>query len=543
LKFLEATKALTELRGGEALPMLLAMSGTPDQLVLYLRAHAARAGLDAKIETLSFGTMAQFLRMPECRHDHELFLLLPWDFVPESNWRSATAIPISDWDAIRGRAAEFANLLSRRSQARFAYLPAPIPPIFAAYSENRRLEAEVSGLAAVLNAVQLSPSDFSLGSYLASGAPISGPNLSRIAEALVGLSLARPSSTYKVLATDADNTLWAGVVGEDGPGGVIAEPNGNGFRHFVYQGFLRRLKASGILLAVVSRNDEDMVRAPLASGRMPLDEQDFVVVRADYGMKSDHLKAISELLNLSTESIVFVDDNHIEIAQVREALPEISCQLFPADDRDLPGFFDQLARIFDRPQLTDEDLRRTEMYRSRAIPRHTPEMGSVRDYLIDLQMELTIHARTVANLARALQLINKTNQFTLNGVRLTQEQLEGILDEGGRLYSASLADRAGSHGEILVCLIDSRGKVVAFVMSCRVFQRRVEFAFLAWLLSKWNGPSVYFEFVATDRNSPFRDFLADPAFAMVDGKWNIDVDRFVMEHSSDSSLFLVQEDL
>jgi FkbH-like protein len=537
LTFLEAKKVLAALRDAEKLPFLMAMSGTPDQLELYLRAHAARTGVDAQVEVLPFGTLGQHLFSEST--GAEVFLILPWDLAPECDWRLGMSGAVADVDAILARAEQVAVLLAKRKQARLAYLPAPIPPLCAVWSDSVRLAAGRTALAARAGAALVSPQHFSLATYLANGAPVAGGALSTVAEVLVDLLLIPPSVTFKVVATDADNTLWAGLVGDDGVGGVSAEPHGRAFRHFVYQGFLLRLKAAGILLAVVSRNDEDMVRAALDSGRMPLKVEDFVAIRANYGAKSDHVRALAESLNLGVDSIVFVDDNLVELAEVASATPGVTCQAFPAKDEDLPAFLDRLALLFDRRSVTEEDAERTEMYRRR-MAMHPPTEGTgLVDFLKDLSMVLTLHDRTNADWTRAHQLINKTNQFNLNGRRMDESEVAKVLAEGGRMFTATLDDRNGSHGEIVACLVDRHGKVQALVMSCRVFQRRVEYAFLLWLLGHWQGPVLTFAFSATERNEPFRNFVADPAFADSGECWTLDGGAFIAAHADDLSLYTI----
>ena len=538
MTFLEAKKVLAALRNAEKLPFLMAMSGTPDQLELYLRAHAARTGLDAQVGVLPFGTLGQHLFSEAT--GTELFLLLPWDLAPECDWRSGMSGTLADVDSIMARAEKVAAVLTKR-KARLAYLPAPIPPLCAASSNNVRLSTELTTLAVRAGAVLIPAQRFSLASYLASGAPVAGDALSAVAKVLIDLLLAPPSGTFKVVATDADNTLWAGLVGEDGVGAVSAEPHGTGFRHFVYQGFLLRLKAAGILLAVISRNDEDMVRAPLDSGSMPLKIADFVAIRAGYGAKSDHVRDLAECLNLGADSVVFIDDNPVELAEVASAVPGITCQAFPSKDDDLPAFLDRLALLFDRRSVTAEDVERTEMYRRR-VAAHSPTEGAgLMDFLKGLDMVLTLRDRTNDDWTRAHQLINKTNQFNLNGRRFDESQVATVLADGGRMFTAVLDDRAGSHGEIIACLIDRDGMVHALVMSCRVFQRRVEYAFLLWLLSHWQGPALSFAFSATERNEPLRIFLADPAFADCGEFWTLNGAAFTATRATDLSLFTIRE--
>src|SRR5439155_5651245 len=163
--------------------------------------------------------------------------------------------------------------------------------------------------------------------------------------------------------------------------------------------------------------------------------------------------------------------------------------------------------------------------------------ADVTAFLRSLEMKLTVHDRSIGDRARVVQLINKTNQFNLNGRRVADEDVGRAIALGGRLYSATLEDRSGSHGEVLACLVSRDGVIRSFVMSCRVLQRRVEYAFLAWLSSQ---PDLLggLDFSATARNEPFQKFLAEPAFSRPDdGPARFDAPRFAAAHAGDLSLF------
>jgi FkbH-like protein len=169
------------------------------------------------------------------------------------------------------------------------------------------------------------------------------------------------------------------------------------------------------------------------------------------------------------------------------------------------------------------------------------EGADLTGFLQGLNMSLTIHDRSRGDRTRAVQLINKTNQFNLNGRRVTDDDVGVVLGDGGKLYTALLEDRTGSHGEIFSCLIDHRGTVQSLVMSCRVFQRRVEHAFFTWLAAR-NNPKLQLAFAETPRNEPIQRFLEDPAFRRNgDGMVSADLASFAHNHAGDLSLFTIVE--
>lgn len=538
MNFLEARRIVAEFRGGEPLPFLLGMSGTADPLVLYLRAAGAKRGCQVAVRMLPFGTLGQALLGPP-GGEREVFLLLPWDLVPEADWRSGLPAGELDLAGLRDRAASQALRFQRR-KARLVYIPAELPPLLPHPDDNRALELYLEQLALECGARMLPASSFSLGGYLSSGCPVGGSAQGLVAEAVIAAVL-EEETPGKVLVTDLDNVMWSGVIAEDGLEGIAFGAEGAGYRHFVYQTMLARLREQGVLLAAVSRNDPEVALEPLRNGRMKLGEEDFVAVVASYHAKSAQIRELASRLNLGLDAFVFVDDNPVELAEVGAELPEVHALEFPGRDDGLPALLERLSRLFARRDLTHEDRERTAMYRSRlaGMAPSDAEGADLTAFLRDLAMKLTIHDRSAGDRIRAVQLINKTNQFNLNGRRWTDEEVAGVLGAGGRLYTASLGDRHGQHGEILACLISADGVVESLVMSCRVFQRRVEHAFMVWLASR-PEPPVRFAYAQTDRNGPLRSFLEDEGFSARAGGVAFDAVGFSAAHADVLELLTIE---
>jgi FkbH-like protein len=542
VNFLEARRLVASFPGGPPLPFLFALSGTAEPFGLYLRAAAAQRGRAADVGFLPFNTLAQALRVAPDSTVTEVFLLLPWDFAPETDWRSGVPEAV-DPEALRARAAETASLLARRSQARFLFLPAPLPPVFPDPARGAAFARSLESLALGLGARVLPADAFALGGYLSSGCPVGGNWIGRVAAAVVEAAVAARAEPRKVLVTDLDNVLWSGLIAEDGPEGIACESSGRGYRHFIYQGLLRRLRREGTVLAAVSRNDADVVLAPFRSGRMRLREEDFVAIIAGYHAKSSQIRELAQRLNLGLDSFVFVDDNPVEVAEVSLALPDVRCVTFPQHDDELVAFLADVASLFPHREMTAEDRERTEMYRRRleGFVANDLQGADLTRFLQDLKMTLTIHDRGRGDRTRALQLINKTNQFNLNGRRVTDEQVGAILDAGGRLFGATLTDRTGDHGEILACLVAPDGTIEALVMSCRVFQRRVEYAFLAWLMAQPTSPTGV-RWASTPRNAPFQQFLSAVAGPLNGaGVVRLEPAAIAARHAPDVALFTLRQ--
>jgi FkbH-like protein len=539
VNFLEAHRLAAGFTGGPNLHFLFGISGAADKLDVFFKAVGAKRGRSVQIRTLAFNTLGQTLLADPVPGEQEVLLLFPWDFVPEADWRSGLPRSPLDPAALQVGAQAVGARIRRRPLTRLLYVPASVPPLFADPRSTANLEIWLATFASSLGAQLMPPQVFSLASYLSTGCPFAGTLLGDVADQIISCALGPATEPAKLLVTDLDNVLWAGVIGEDGIDGIRYSPEGVGFRHFLYQTVLAKLKREGTLLAAVSRNDPDLAREPFRSGRMTLRLEDLVVIVASYHAKSAQIKEIARQLNLGLDSFVFVDDNPIEIEEVSSALPEIRALRFPASDDGLPAFFERLSALFARPALTTEDAERTEMYRRRLdgmVP-DASEGADLTAFLRGLDMELIIHDRSRGDRTRAVQLINKTNQFNLNGRRVTDDEVGATLAAGGRLYAASLNDRTGSHGEVLACLIDADGTVRSLVMSCRVFQRRLEYAFIAWLATQENPP-VTLEFASTPRNEPMKLFLDDSTFRHnEDGLIAADIAKFRSMHADDLALF------
>lgn len=539
MNFLEAKKIVAEFGGGPELPLLFALSGTGEPLALYLQAAAARTGASLKLRLLPFNTLQQALLTPPAGDEREVFLLLPWDLVPDLDWRSG--LPVDRLDAgaaLAGAEATLARIVGRPGAA-ILYIPAPFPPALADGPTHEAFASALTARAAQAGARVLNAQDFALPTYFASGLSVAARSLGEVATHAIALATAPRFEPAKLLISDLDNTLWSGVIAEDGVDGIQWRAEGAGYRHFVYQTLLRRLRGEGVLLAAVSRNSPEVALAPLRTGRMTMGEGDFVSVVASYHPKSAQIRELARQLNLGLNAVVFVDDNPVELQEVAQQLPEVQCVAFPRLDEDLPVMLADLNRRFGRRELTAEDRGRTEMYRRRLegmVPQ-AAEGADLHAFLRDLRMRLILHDRSTGDRTRAVQLINKTNQFNANGRRVTDEEVGAVLAAGGRLLTATLEDRTGSHGEILAALVTPEGVIAAFVLSCRVFQRKVEQAFSAWLAEQAAPPSAV-HYAPTERNEPFQMFLQDPAFGPPEaGVVAWDPERYAREHAGDLALF------
>lgn len=540
MNFLQAHKVVKEFKGGDSLHFLLAMSGLFAKLDIFLQAAAARQGYQACFHALPFNTLQQEILSMPVKNEKVVFLLFPWDLLLAADWRSGFSERVLSEESAYEQIQVVVSHLMKHSGARFLYIPAPIPPLFSDVMANHNIENWLLSMVRSLGAKILSSDVFSMGSYLDNGSPFSGSQLGYVAEEVISQITNIKKESCKVLVTDLDNVMWHGVIGEDGINGIHFESQGVGYRFFIYQTFLLKLKREGAILVAVSRNDEDLALKPFREMEMLVTEDDFVTIIASYNAKSAQIAELAKELNLGLDSFVFVDDNPIELAEVSNQLAAVNCVMFPSSDEDMPGFFSEISQCFNRAYVTEEDKVRTEMYRRRlkGLMPSDIDGADLSVFLRQLKMTLMIHDRSHGDRTRAVQLINKTNQFNLNGVRMSNEQVDDILSSGGRLFTASLSDQHGSHGEILACLVSQNGDIRSLVLSCRVFQRRVEYAFIVWLISTSPNSSLLMDFNETERNEPFRKLLNEPVFNLTsEGKILISVSDYLEVHSSDFELF------
>ena len=284
----------------------------------------------------------------------------------------------------------------------------------------------------------------------------------------------------KCLVVDLDNTLWGGVVGEEGVGGIeIGEGTGPGEAFRAVQEYLRQLKDRGVLLAVCSKNDESVARAPfLERPDMVLGLDDFVGFKANWLPKSENIRALARELDLGLDAFVFLDDNPAERQEVRLALPEVAVPELPDDPSGFVRALDRAA-LFEAGVLTNEDRQRTATYHARRQVLDARDSATdVGAYLRSLDMRAIVGPFDPASFERITQLINKTNQFNVTTPRLTRADVECLAANPSSVtLSVRLRDRFTDHGLVGVTFghVEDDGLFVdAWLMSCRVLNRGVE---------------------------------------------------------------------
>lgn len=287
--------------------------------------------------------------------------------------------------------------------------------------------------------------------------------------------------TRKVLVTDLDNTLWHGVIGEDGLNGIGIGPGSPaGEAHLRLQHYMLDLKKRGILLAVVSKNNADDARLPFQEHpQMALGLEDFAAFRANWDDKVSNLRVLARDLSLGADSFVFLDDNPLEREWVRSQMPEVAVVEIEAAPFNYVRQLDR-GRYFEALTLSREDLERAEQYRVEAQRESLrASAASLDEFLIGLRLEASVAPVSAANLARVTQLVNKTNQFNLTTRRYSEAQVEEIAgDPRGWAGAFQMSDCLGSYGLIGVLFCrpagDATWEIDTLLMSCRTLGRQME---------------------------------------------------------------------
>jgi FkbH-like protein len=347
-----------------------------------------------------------------------------------------------------------------------------------------------------------------------------------VAAELVRHARAARAQARKCLVLDLDNTLWGGVVGEEGPAGVKigpGDPEGEAFLEFHHR--LKALQAQGVLLAVCSKNNpEDVAELFDSRPEIPLRLADFAAVEISWEPKHEGLKKIAAALNIGTDSLVFVDDNPAEVSLIQQMLPEVKTVLLPPDPAEYVAVIDRLTD-FERTAVLAEDSRKTAQYRENrereALRTASGELGT---YLASLRTELAITRARRDDLPRVHQLFTKTNQFNLTTQRYTPSEVERFIASPiCELWVVRGRDRFGDLGAIGVVLLRRDGRVVyidSFLMSCRAMGRGIETAIMNHVKHRLLDEPGHLElrgrYVPTAKNKPVETFYEDQGFRLLD---------------------------
>jgi FkbH-like protein len=543
---MEAIRLSKQKPQGQPLRIQLIANVEVKQLVIYLLAYLNRYQIAAEIETTPFGSLVACLSTGAAAKQSDFNIVMIDSDVAEIGCSLRLArFRKSIYDGSSTRVEIVTPLLSalrgflstHGGKSIVCGLPLWSPSVeyapegypSKAMSDWHGLCGQISNICASFNSPFLSGSADSLFArdtsqevwYLNNGEPLRSVSASgyalEISTVINNLQNLFSVTKKKLLITDLDNTFWSGIIGDDGVESVEFLDSKNGLIHSLYQKFLRLLSSEGVVLAVCSKNSPEVIEQAFEVLELPCPKDRFALISANWGAKSQNIKDICARLNLLPSSAVFVDDNDFELDEVSREIPELEFVKFPDAIDKLPEFLSRLRAYFCRLRIDDGAENRIKSYQTASerdvFSLETPS-HNYQAYLKSLNMSLRINRVADRSNSRVLELINKTNQFNLNGRRLTATDYDNKL-KNADVFSVSLEDKNMDFGIIGALVVDKIKNGYVFstaVLSCRVFSRGIETAMFdsisKALLRRDTSSVISIDYVPTERNGPVASIVA-----------------------------------
>jgi len=527
------------------LPYRLAIlrSFTVEPAVPLLRASAFSIGVDLTVQLGDFNAYAQELLDAGSslyRFEPQAVILAAQSYEP---------------DALR----TWLRVFRERSNAHLILHTVEAPPVarrgvLDAQTEGgewdtvQRLNAELRKIAREFRGVYILDYDALVARYgretwrderkwLTMRMPVAAPQLIHLAQEWMRFLHPLTGKLAKVLVTDLDNTMWGGVIGEDGMEGIQLNGEYPGAAYQALQQAMLDFYQRGILLAINSKNNPaDAMEALEKHPGMILQPRHFGALRINWDDKAQNLREIAKELNVGIDSLAFLDDNPVERQHVRDQLPEVTVVELPENPMDFARALRDCP-VFERLTLSDEDAKRGEYYAAERDRKKLEQTASSpEEFYRSLEQELEVRRVTPMTLARVAQLTQKTNQFNTTTRRYSEQQIQALEQNSHRVYSLRVKDRYADNGLVGVAILAEKGEVCeidTLLLSCRVIGRTVETAFLSKLAEEARtAGAVRLEgwFLPTKKNAPAKDFYAqhgfEPATETPEGtRWSLDLTK------------------
>lgn len=383
--------------------------------------------------------------------------------------------------------------------------------------------------------------------YYTAKTPVSLMALPEVAKQAVDVILSLQGKIKKCVVLDLDNTLWGGVIGDDGMAGIQIGELGAGHAFTDFQLWLKELKNRGIILTVCSKNNEDIAKEPfLNHPEMILRMDDISMFVANWEDKASNIKTIQQTLNIGMDSMVFIDDNPFERNLVHQLIPEITVPDLPEDPAEYLGYLQSL-NLFETASYSEEDSNRTAQYQAE-IGRTVlqKQYTNLDDYLVSLEMKAVSKPFDEFHFPRIAQLTQRSNQFNLRTIRYTEDDIERISNNDKYITRYfTLKDKFGDHGLISVVILEKQEDLLfidTWLMSCRVLKRGVEEYIINCIMeiAKANGyKKVIGEYLKTNKNAMVADIYEKLGFNRVnDTRFEADSDTF-----KNNKTFILEEKL
>lgn len=356
-----------------------------------------------------------------------------------------------------------------------------------------------------------------------------------IAKNILDIILAVKGSIKKCIILDLDNTLWGGIIGDDGIENIQIGSLGIGKAFSEFQQWFLELKKRGILLAVCSKNTEALAKEPFEKHpEMVLHLDDFSIFVANWSNKTDNIKYIKNVLNIGFDSMVFLDDSPFEREMVRKEFPEIVVPELPGDPAEYLSYVKSL-NLFETASFNEEDEKRTFQYQEEAR-RSVAQLSftNEEEFLLSLRMQCHVDGFNKFNAPRVAQLSQRSNQFNLRTIRYTEDDINKIAESEKYLaFAFSLKDKFGDYGLVSVLIIEIKNHslfIDTFIMSCRVLKRNMEEFILNEICSKAKSlgfKTLTGEYIPTQKNIIVKDLYSSLGFSQKDDLWELEIDSYM----------------
>jgi FkbH-like protein len=543
VRLIEALELLKQdvPEGEPPLRVFLACGFTPLHLQTFLSANLRKCfpRRRVQLEVGLFGDLAGNLERLDSSNYNAVTVVVEWeDLDPRlgirslGGWRSSSLPDIVSSAAKKVERLKNAVARISNSFPVICCMPTlPMPPMFPSRPQRSstfelQIRQHAASFAAsiceqlsalVLNTQTLEelspPSErFDLTSVLMTGFPYTLAHASVVGQLLAGLIQNSPPK--KGLITDLDETLWSGILGEVGVGGISWSLDEHSQMHGLYQQLLASLASTGVLIGVASKNDPALAEQAFQRKDCLLSRDEMFPIEVHWMRKSESVRRILKIWNVGPDSVVFVDDSPMEVAEVKSVFPEMVCLTFPtAEPQAIWALLCELRDLFGKDLVSQEDSIRLRSIRTaQSLRESLDSLGpSVDEFLASAKASLVFEFGKQAKDTRSFELVNKTNQFNLNGKRFDEAAWAAYLrNPSSFLVSVAYEDKYGTLGKIAVLMGTSEGmtvKVDVWVMSCRAFSRRIEHQCLKYLFEKFGAIEITFDYRATARNGPLQEFF------------------------------------
>ena len=333
--------------------------------------------------------------------------------------------------------------------------------------------------------------------------------------------LSATGKTKKVLVLDCDNTLWKGIVGEDGMDGIrMSAGDKAGLPYHAVQHKISFLAKNGVIVCLCSKNNPEDVDAVLSGHPdMVLKDDQIVLKKINWNDKASNIREMARELNVGLDSFVFVDDSEFEVNLVKSELPEVKVFRVPEKTYRFPALMDDIATLFYKPVITKEDKSKTAQYKAQVKRSSSRKaFGNIDEYIRSLEIRLKIHINNHALTERMAQMTQKTNQFNLTTKRYTEQEIKNMLNSGNwALYALEVSDKYGDSGVTGLAIVNNNNGIAVidtFLLSCRIIGRNIEYRFMDEIMKNINADIVQAQYIKTMKNVQVSDFYEKTGFLL-----------------------------